>query len=104
MAGRRAKSIYGSHQWRALRLAKLRACNWTCEVCGRAGGWLEIHHKIRLADGGAAFPPLDGLEAVCRACHLEAHRNDRAAPVPGADAWQAEVKRIEAGSPGRLVH
>ena len=42
-----------------------------CTQCGRPGR-LEVHHIIRVADGGAPFDP-DNLRTVCVPCHLRIH-------------------------------
>jgi 5-methylcytosine-specific restriction protein A len=60
--------------------AALRRANGKCEMCGKpapfmakASGapFLEIHHNVRLADGGA--DTLENTVAVCPNCHRRAH-------------------------------
>jgi 5-methylcytosine-specific restriction enzyme A len=60
--------------------AALRRASGKCEICrnaapfiAKASGapFLEIHHKIRLADGGA--DTLENTVAVCPNCHRKAH-------------------------------
>ncbi|MCY4020159.1 MAG: HNH endonuclease signature motif containing protein [Chloroflexi bacterium] len=81
MASQLAKHVYNSRRWRALRLAVLHLAGWRCQRCGRAAR-LEVHHRVALADGGAAFD-VDNLEAVCRRCHFARH--GKAAPERGPD-------------------
>ena len=70
MAGRLGRGIYSAPRWRALRLEVLRGFGWRCQRCNRFAD--EVHHLVRLADGGAAFDK-DNLQAVCRRCHLDEH-------------------------------
>ena len=70
MSGRLGRGIYSGIRWRALRLDVLRSAGWRCRRCSRFGD--EVHHIVRLADGGAAFDK-DNLEPVCRLCHLDEH-------------------------------
>ena len=69
MAGKLARRIYNSRRWRRLREVKIGLTGHRCERCGLRGA-LEVHHRKRLADGGAAYA-LENLETVCRECHLE---------------------------------
>jgi 5-methylcytosine-specific restriction endonuclease McrA len=62
---------YNTAAWRALRLAKL-ASKPVCEVCemrGRTTLARAVDHRLAIAKGGDAFPPLAGLMAMCEACH-----------------------------------
>ena len=83
MAGKAAKAVYRSKRWRITRLAALDRDGWRCRDCGRAAP-LEVHHLVRLADGGAPFA-LANLKSVCKPCHYGEH----SPPVP-ADvlAWR----------------
>ena len=62
----------------AIRLyAKKRACG-KCEGCNelapfetKSGPYLEVHHLIRLADGGPDKP--ENVIALCPTCHRRAH-------------------------------
>jgi 5-methylcytosine-specific restriction protein A len=69
------KHPFASRKGRRLRQAKLRSVDYLCEVC-RAKGRLieatEVHHRLPLHEGGDPFPPLNGLEALCRDHHLQA--------------------------------
>jgi 5-methylcytosine-specific restriction protein A len=59
--------------------AALRRSSGKCEMCGKAAPFiaksgapfLEIHHRERLADGGA--DTLENTVAVCPNCHRKAH-------------------------------
>ncbi len=65
-----------------------RRDDYTCQVCGTphrmfseydiplptTDGELDIHHVIRVADGGTDAP--DNLLTVCRECHRKIHAGD----------------------------
>ena len=56
----------------------MRRAGYRCEVarCGShgiRGGRLQVHHRIKLADGGAPFD-LANLKVLCRACHFILHK------------------------------
>lgn len=62
---------YSTAAWQRLRAAKL-AESPLCEPCDRLGRLTPAQHvdHIRsIASGGDAFPTLDGLMAMCPACH-----------------------------------
>ena len=92
MAGRRGRSIYGTREWKAVRLEVLRAAGWRCARCKSFAD--EVHHRIKLADGGEPFDR-DNLQAICRRCHLDEH-------LPPAERrarreWGALVRRVMRG-------
>ena len=60
------KAVYGTKRWRMLRRAKLGRS----PVCERCGVRLatDVHHRVDLRDGGDPWD-VEGLEALCRACH-----------------------------------
>lgn len=71
-----AKSVYKNPLWRALQ-RELKNERVPCERCG-ARMATELHHKIRLIDGGEPFN-LDNLEKLCVRCHKAAHRRPKPA-------------------------
>ena len=78
MAGWRGERIYRLREWKRLRHAALQRAGWRCEErlddgsrCRRWGG--EVHHVVPLVAGGAALPGLDGVVALCFACHSKRH-------------------------------
>ena len=87
MAGQLARRVYQSRRWRLLRRLVLDLAGWRCQRCGRAGR-LEVHHRVALAEGGAAFDPAN-LEAVCRPCHFGRHGKAARPAAPNRDAWRA---------------
>ena len=65
------KEVYGTSQWRQMQRL-LRSERPQCErKCGRVA--TELHHKLRLADGGDPFA-LDNIEKLCHFCHAADHR------------------------------
>ena len=83
MSGRRGKAVYAHPRWRYARREALARAGGRCERCGGAGR-LEVHHKVAIAKGGAAYD-LANLEVVCRRCHFRQHEGDRR--TPGRDEW-----------------
>jgi len=68
--GRPSKSKVKSRNLLKERLIKLRGT--LCERCGYDNTHiLNVHHKIRRADGG--LDDLDNLELICPNCHAEEH-------------------------------
>ena len=62
---------YNTSQWQKLRSLKLQT-EPLCEEC-RAAGRLKpagvVDHIVPIKHGGDAFPPLEGLRALCHPCH-----------------------------------
>lgn len=79
-------SRYRSKQWKLARLDALRRAGWKCEKCGKAGR-LEVHHKVRIADGGT--DELENLQCLCRKCHFAKHEK-----TPGRAEWKAFVDEL----------
>ena len=69
--------------WARIRREVLDRDGWRCQTCGKPGR-LEVHHVKPLQEGGAN--DLGNLTALCRGCHIEAHRRPL---TPEADAWLA---------------
>lgn len=93
MAGRRGRGIYGTRQWLEVRRAVLQAAGWRCARCKAFAD--EVHHLVKLADGGAPYDR-DNLQAICRRCHLDEH-------LPPAERkhrreWGALVRRVVRGA------
>ena len=65
MAGRRARAVYNSPEWKRLRIDVLNGAGWRCSKCSRFAD--EVHHKQPLSEGGAPFDrcqPVDDLPPV----------------------------------------
>lgn len=107
MAGKRGREIYSDPRWLRLRNAARERAGCLhgtsagkCERCGRLAR-LEVHHIKPLESGGEAFPPLDGLEAICRPCHFGQHRRARSQRRNVALAKSQAGWDILAGYPGQ---
>ena len=79
-AARSAKptlDFYGSAAWKAIRLEVQRACNRTCQGCGKTNARIYVDHIVELKDGGA---PLDreNLIGLCAPCHSKKTARERA--------------------------
>lgn len=93
MAGRRGRRVYSTPAWRAFRAAAIKAAGGRCQRCGRRGA-LEVHHRDRLADGGAAVPAvLEDAEVLCRDCHLVEH-NPARGETPESREWDRLVAEL----------
>ena len=68
---------------------------WRCVKCGRAGR-LECDHVIPLQRDPKQDPyDPNGLQTLCRACHIEKTRRENGRePTPDEIAWQELVKEI----------
>ena len=64
-------SLYNSKRWKMTRRTKL-AANPICECCDNRIA-TDVHHKIDLREGGDPWA-IDGLEALCHACHSQETR------------------------------
>jgi len=53
--------------WATIRDIVLARVGWRCQACGSRVR-LDVHHVLKRAQGGSDFD-LDGLVALCRACH-----------------------------------
>lgn len=68
------KSKPNKRRWAIVRAGVLRQARGVCSMCGYLGAD-EVHHIVRIADGGAEFD-VDNLAAVCRSCHINHHRGE----------------------------
>ena len=102
MAGRIGKTIYAGKRWRAVRKAVLDRDGWKCRRCGGRGR-MEVHHQKPLAEGGDPFA-LDGLESICRGCHIGLMRlQNRKAADPHWTAYVRELARREGLNHGEIA-
>ena len=74
--------------WEKIRLTALNRDQWRCRECGKAGR-LEVHHVIRLKDGGTN--DLSNLLTLCVGCHLAAHKQPTSASVKEWDDMVNEL-------------
>ena len=84
---------YTTARWQRLRKAKLSEVP-LCETCERRGRKVvaeHVDHVVAIKQGGPAFPPMDGLRALCAPCHsIKTNALDRAGgkgvAIKGCDA------------------
>ena len=81
--------------WARARKAALARAGYRSEVSGLCGR-LEVHHRVRLEDGGAPYA-LDNLMVLTRAEHIGLHRV--AGRSPQQLAWDAMVAEIMSERP-----
>ena len=75
-------------RWEIIRREALERDGWRCRECGKAGR-LEVHHLEPLHKGGSN--DVGNLVALCRSCHIQAHRR----PVSAEQKkWQEFAKEL----------
>lgn len=57
----------GGRPWRRKRDEIFKRDKYTCQVCGRVGGELELDHIVNVARGGTDDD--NNLQTICTACH-----------------------------------
>jgi 5-methylcytosine-specific restriction endonuclease McrA len=62
------EGMYNTAAWRKLRKLKLEDSP-RCEMCGRADGRLEAHHRVPPRGDGGLFFELENLMTLCAECH-----------------------------------
>ena len=82
-------------RWKAVRRAVFERDGWRCLVCGRPGA-LECDHFTPLQREPGQDPwDLNGLQTLCRACHLEKTARENGRELgPRAVAWRALVAEV----------
>ena len=80
MAREFSKSFYHSKEWAQVRSFVLMRDKYKCQKCGKPAQ--EVHHKEHLTpaniwDNSVNLNP-DNLISLCRDCHFEEHRQDKA--------------------------
>lgn len=79
------QEIYNSREWKELRIAKLRSTNGLCEECMKQGIVTSarcVHHVVPIETARtkdemkrlAIDCGLQGLKALCFACHARIHK------------------------------
>ena len=77
-------------RWAIVRRQALERDAYRCVKCGRPGR-LEVDHKHPLHLGGDPWR-LDGLQTLCRGCHLAKTRRERGTLAPpGNDEWRERI-------------
>ena len=84
-----------SRRWAHVRRFVLTRDGWRCVICGRAGR-LEVDHITPMVrePGQDPYDP-NGLQALCRRCHIEKTRAENRRPLtPQELAWRELVDEL----------
>ena len=92
---RRHLPLFRTRRWKAVRRAVFDRDGWRCLMCGRPGR-LECDHVTALEREPGQDPwDMNGLQTLCRACHIEKTRRENARVLgPRALAWRAFVSEV----------
>ena len=84
-----------ARRWQAVRRAVFERDNFRCCECGKAGR-LEVDHVTPLQrEPGQNLYDINGLQALCRACHIEKTQiENRRELTPDELAWRALVAEL----------
>ena len=82
-------------RWSIIRRAVFERDGWRCVSCGRAGR-LECDHIVPMQREPGQDPyDMNGLQSLCRACHVEkTRRENRRPPTEAETAWRALVAEL----------
>ena len=79
-----------SRRWQHVRKLALDRDGYRCRKCGKAGR-LEVDHVRPMERGGQPYQ-FGNLQTLCRGCHIDKTRGERARPIPGQLAWRQALK------------
>ena len=88
-------TLLDARRWAAVRRAVFEHDGYRCVECGRAGR-LECDHITPLEREPGQNPfDINGLQTLCRACHIEKTRGENRRPLTPAElAWRALVAEL----------
>ena len=84
-----------ARRWAAVRRAVLKRDDYRCVYCGRAGR-LEVDHisPLQREPGQDPYGP-NGLQTLCRNCHIQKTRRENQRQLtPAEAAWRALVAEL----------
>ena len=65
--------------WESFRLEIIRACNYTCKLCGRTRegdtSYFEVDHELAIVNGGMCFDT-ENVRPLCVECHKKKTAKD----------------------------
>ena len=82
-----------NRRWQHVRCTVFARDQWRCVMCDKAGR-LECDHisPLQREPGQDVFDP-NGLQTLCRSCHIEKTRRENRRPLTEAElAWRELVK------------
>jgi HNH endonuclease len=94
---KRARRARNSARWQKARALAKQRDGGRCVSCG-ATDKLEVHHIVRVADGGDAFA-LSNLRTLCIRCHGDQHRGREGATGAGPSHPPTSFSRKKLPSP-----
>ena len=82
-----------ARRWAAVRRFVFERDGWRCVECGRAGR-LECDHAIPLSLNPGQDPyDVNGLQTLCRACHIKKTRAENQRELTAGEvAWRELVQ------------
>ena len=93
---RERREVYSRPRWRRLRKRVIYEQGYVCAGCreqGRIGPAEICHHRRPMKQGGDPWER-SNLEAVCRKCHEERHRDVDDHIPREVRAWRDALKSI----------
>ena len=84
-----------ARRWAAVRRAVFERDGWRCVECGKAAR-LEADHVTPLQREPGQDPyDVNGLQALCRNCHIQKTRRENRRPLtPAEQAWRELVAEL----------
>ena len=84
-----------ARRWAAVRRRVFERDKYRCVICRKAGR-LEADHVTPLEREPGQDPyDINGLQALCRTCHIEkTRRENRRPPTEAETAWRALVAEL----------
>ena len=84
-----------ARRWAAVRRAVFKRDDYRCVYCGRAGR-LECDHVTAMQrEPGQDVCDVNGLQTLCRSCHILKTRRENQRPLtPAESAWRALVAEM----------
>ena len=92
-----AHKAFNRHRWSIVRRRVFERDGYRCVMCGKAGR-LEADHATPLQREPGQDPyDIDGLQTLCRACHIaKTARENRRELTPDEAAWRTLVAELMA--------
>ena len=83
-----------ARRWAAIRRAVFKRDGWRCVTCGKPGR-LECDHIVPFQHKPNQDPyAIDGLQTLCRSCHIAKTQSENKRPSPARQRWLALVDEL----------